>query len=135
MEKNEIGNILEMNTQINSGRLISKGHKPSKILADIGPQFRDIFENGCKKLKIEVEHTPKHYSQSKGKVERCIQTFKEEFLRLGSVFDRVDGLLPQFVRWYNFDRLHMGLGCVPACYISIVKMLPMSLDITNRKII
>jgi len=48
--------------------LVSRGHKPCKILADLGPQFRDIFEEGCKKLKIEVEHTPKHHPQSKGKV-------------------------------------------------------------------
>ena len=40
--------------------LVSRGHKPSKILADLGPQFRDIFEEGCKKLKIEVKNTLKH---------------------------------------------------------------------------
>jgi transposase InsO family protein len=94
--------------------LVSRGYKPSKILADLGPQFRDIFETGCKKLEIEVEHTPKHYPQSKGKVERCIRTFNEEFLRLGRVFNGVDGLLSEFIRWYNFDRPHMGIGCVPA---------------------
>lgn len=90
-------------------RVIQKGHKPCKVLADLGPQFRDIFEEGCKRLEIEVEHTPKHYPQSKGKVERCIRTFNEEFLRLGRVFDGVDGLLSEFVRWYNFDRPHMGI--------------------------
>jgi len=95
-------------------RIVQKGHKPCKVLADLGPQFRDIFEEGCKKLEIEVEHTPKHYPQSKGKIERCIRTFSEEFLRLGEVFDCVDGLLSEFVRWYNFDRPHMGIGCVPA---------------------
>lgn len=94
--------------------LVDKGHKPCKILADLGSQFRDIFEEGCKKLEIEVEHTPKHYPQSKGKVERCIRTFNEEFLCLGKVFDGIDNLLTEFVRWYNFGRLNMGIGCVPA---------------------
>lgn len=94
--------------------LVDKGHKPCKVLVDLGSQFWDIFEEGCKKLEIEVEHTPKHYPQSKGKVERCIRTFNEEFLCLGKVFDGIDNLLTEFVHWYNFGRTHMGIGCVPA---------------------
>jgi transposase InsO family protein len=94
--------------------LVEKGYKPCKVLVDLGSQFWDIFEEGCKKLEIEVEHTPKHYPQSKGKVERCIRTFNEEFLCLGIVFDGIDNLLTEFVRWYNFGRTHMGIGCVPA---------------------
>ena len=93
-------------------KLVGVDHKPSKILLNLGSQFQDIFEEGCKKLWIKVEYTPKHYHLSKGKVKRCIRTLNEEFVRLGSVFDRVDGLLSEFVRWYNFDRSHMGIGCV-----------------------
>jgi len=94
--------------------IIRKGHKPDKILADLGPQFRDEFVIGCKELDIVVEHTPKHYPQSKGKVECCIRTFNEEFLRLDNVFDRPENLISEFVRWYNSDRWNMGINAVPA---------------------
>lgn len=94
--------------------LVEKGRKPSKILADIGPQFRDVFVRGCKELGIEVEHTPRHYPQAKGKVERCIRTFNEEFLRLGKVFEYPENLISEFVRWYNSDRWNMDINTVPA---------------------
>jgi transposase InsO family protein len=52
--------------------------------------------------------------KQKGKVERCIRTFNEEFLRLGRVFENVEALLEEFVRWYNFDRWHLGIQNTPA---------------------
>ncbi len=102
-------------------RVVKKGHKPSEVFADLGLQFRNIFKEGCKKLKIELEHSPKHYPQSKGKEERYIRTFNEEFLRLGEVFDSIDGLLSEFVHRYNFDRPHMGIGGLPAALYFNIK--------------
>jgi len=90
------------------------GRKPSKILVDNGPQFKHMFVRGCKQLGMMVEHTPPRYPQSKGKVERCIRTFNEEFLRIDKVFENTEDLVPEFVRWYNHDRYHMGINCVPA---------------------
>ena len=94
--------------------LVRKGRKPSKILVDMGSQFKEDFVNGCNDLEIEVEYTPKSYPQSKGKVERCIRTFNEEFLRLGKVFENHEELISDFIQWYNNDRWNMGIGCMPA---------------------
>jgi len=107
-------NITSEDVLTRLSELVGKGCKPNKILADMGPQFRDMFVSGCKELGIEVEHTPRHYPQSKGKVERCIRTFNEEFLRLDKVFEKPENLISEFVRWYNYDRYHMGINCVPA---------------------
>ena len=90
------------------------GRKPSKILVDRGSQFKHVFVRGCKRLCIVVEYTPPGYPQSKGKVERCIRTFNEEFLRLNKMFENTEDLVPEFVRWYNYDRYYMGINGVPA---------------------
>jgi len=86
----------------------------------------------CKKLGIDVGHTPPRYTQSKGKVERRIRTFNEKFLRISKVFENMEDLMPEFVRWYNYDRYHMGIKfvCLLTCILT-VQTLPMSVDITN----
>jgi hypothetical protein len=38
----------------------------------------------------------------------------KEFLRLGNVFENPENLISEFVRWYNSDRLNMGINAVPA---------------------
>ena len=40
--------------------------------------------------------------------------------------------MPEFVRWYNYDRYHMGIKfvCLLTCILT-VQTLPMSVDITN----
>jgi transposase InsO family protein len=86
---------------------------PAKVLVDNGTQFKRTFEAACGELGIEVEHTPPHYPQSKGKVERTIRTFNEEYLRLQEAFESVEALLPEFVDWYNHKRYHMGIDGVP----------------------
>jgi transposase InsO family protein len=92
---------------------VTRKRKPQKILADNGPQFKTTFENGCKDMRIEVEHTPPYYPQCKGKVERVIRTFNEEFLRVCSVFENSMALMPEFQAWYNDDRYHMGISDFP----------------------
>ena len=87
--------------------------KPQKILADNGTQFKITFENGCKDMDIEVEHTLPYYPQCKGKGERVIRTFNEEFLRIRSVFDDSQTLMPEFQAWYNDSRYHMGISDYP----------------------
>lgn len=92
---------------------ITKKQIPQKILADNGPQFKVIFEKGCKNMGIEVIHTPPYYPQCKGKVERVIRTFNEEFLRVCGVFDNSMTLMPEFQAWYNDSRYHMGIFDFP----------------------
>jgi transposase InsO family protein len=87
---------------------------PHVFLSDNGPQFKVDFEKWCKLKGIEVEHTPPHYPQSKGKVERSIRNISEEFLRLNPHLTDVVSDLKEFVRWYNNERFHMGINAIPS---------------------
>ncbi len=92
---------------------VTKKRRPQSILADNGTQFKITFEKGCNNMGIEVIHTPPHYPQCKGKVERVIRTFNEEFLRVCSIFDNSMALMPEFQAWYNDSRYHMGISDFP----------------------
>ena len=76
-----------MNEEIND--CIGKYNRPNKILTDNGPQFRDQFTEWCSQpgRNIKVVHTPPYYPQAKGKVERCIRNFNEEYIRVDKVFE------------------------------------------------
>jgi transposase-like protein len=89
---------------------------PSSILSDNGSQFREQFSEWCTepKREIEVVHAPPFYPQCKGKVERCIRTFNEEYIRLDKVFENPQTLLEEYREWYNTERYHMGINNCPA---------------------
>jgi transposase InsO family protein len=90
--------------------------EPNSILSDNGPQFRDQFENWCNQddRQIEVVHAPPFYPQCKGKIERCIRNFNEEFIRLDKVFENPQTLLEEYQEWYNNERYHLGINDCPA---------------------
>lgn len=81
------------------------GKKPKKILVDPGSQFREEFK---------VVYAPVHYPQAKGKVERDIRNFNEEFLVLGKVFDNHASLLEEYNEWNNYSRYKLGIENYPA---------------------
>lgn len=89
---------------------------PEKILTDNGPQFRAQFTTWCmeSKRKIEVIHAPPFYPQCKGKIERCIRNFSEEFLPLDKVFEEPLSLIEEYREWYNHERYHSGIQTLPA---------------------
>ncbi|MBC7128813.1 MAG: transposase [Thermoplasmatales archaeon] len=76
--------------------------------------MKETIEKWCKKEGIEVEYTPPYYPQAKGKIERAIRTFNEEFLKLKKVFENVLLLLQEFIEWFNNHRYHMGIHDYPA---------------------
>ena len=97
-------------------RCIETYSKPNSILSDNGSQFREQFENWCnqEKRQIEVVHAPPFYPQCKGKIERCIRNFNEEFIRLDKVFEKPQTLLDEYQEWYNKERYHLGINDCPA---------------------
>ncbi|MBN2602742.1 MAG: transposase [Candidatus Thermoplasmatota archaeon] len=72
--------------------------KPQRILADNKPQFRERFSQWCSasKRKLNVEHALPFYPQCKGKIERCIRNFNEEFLPLDRVFENPETLVDEY---------------------------------------
>lgn len=90
--------------------------EPNSILSDNGPQFREQFENWCNQddRQIEVVHAPPFYPQCKGKIERCIRNFNEEYIRLDTVFENPQTLLEEYQEWYNNERYHLGINDCPA---------------------
>jgi hypothetical protein len=95
----------------------NKHRSPQKILVDNGPQFKETFTTICTRTGIEVIHAPPHYPQCKGKVERVIRTFNEEFLRVCTIFENSLELMPEFQTWYNDSRYNMGIsGCPTQLY-------------------
>jgi len=90
---------------------ISTYDRPGKILADNGYQFRDTFDEWCTTSKrgIEVVHAPPFYPQCKEKIERCIQNFNEEYIRLDSVFEYIPSFIRGYREWYNTERYNAGV--------------------------
>ena len=97
-------------------RCIETYSEPNSILSDNGSQFRDQFENWCNQdeRQIEVVHAPPFYPQCKGKIERCIRNFNEEYIRLDTVFENPQTLLEEYQEWYNNERYHLGINDCPA---------------------
>ena len=96
--------------------------KPQRILADNGPQFRERFSQWCSapKRKLNVEHAPPFYPQCKGKIERCIRNFNEEFLPLDKVFENPESLVDEYCEWYNNERYHQGINACPAQLFNVM---------------
>jgi len=90
-----------------------KKHKPKKILTDNNP-FKEEWDNWCKDNNIESLHAHPYYPQDKGKVERAIRNFAEEFVYLIKKFPEwLDGKIKEYQRWFNRKRFHRGINAIP----------------------
>lgn len=83
--------------------------KPKAILTDNGTQFtparaeKGPFTRWCEKQEIKHILGRVHHPQTNGKIERWFGTYKQEY------DERFDNL-QQFIKYYNEDRLHQGIG-------------------------
>jgi transposase InsO family protein len=108
-------------------------NEPNSILSDNGLQFREQFENWCNRSERQIEavHSPPFYPQCKGKVERCIRNFNEEYIKTDKVFEDASTLLGEYREWYNNKRYNLGIQDVPVnlyltkkcyrCYLTLQK--------------
>lgn len=91
-----------------------KKHKPKKILTDNNP-FKEEWDSWCKANAIEALHAHPYYPQDKGKVERAIRNFTEEFINLLKKFPEwLNGKIKEYQRWFNDKRFHKGINAVPS---------------------
>jgi len=91
------------------------GIKPEQILSDNGPQFKKGWEKWCMRNGIKPLFAHPYYPQDKDKVERSIRTIAEEFISLIVKFPRwINGMIKEYVKWYNEKRFHRGIKDYPA---------------------
>ena len=117
-------------------RLFEQYGTPQEILTDHGTTFTSVWTTGSHQFDEfcdghDVTHTlaAPYYPESNGKAEALIKTVKRECLtdvNLSSVgIARLQQQFSQFREYYNFHRLHSGLGYdVPAGSYCNVRLTP-----------
>jgi len=101
--------------------LFSQYGSPKEILTDNGTTFTSVWATGshpfdefCLSHGVTHQLTPPYYPESNGKAEAFIKTVKRECLvnfDLSTVATvRMQQELQKFRDYYNFHRLHSGLG-------------------------
>jgi len=109
LEKADAHNVI-----LSLERFLGSAIPPQMILSDNGGQFKDDFTAWCSGRGIKLEHGAPHHPETRGKVERGIRNINEEFLRLNPILENPESCLAEFVRWYNHDRVQMGICATPA---------------------
>jgi len=92
--------------------------KPRKLLTDQGRGFytwsmeETVFQHYLDEMKIEHIVSDPHSPETCGKVERLIQTIKKELLHkvCFSGYEDARRGIDAFLRGYNFERPHQGIG-------------------------
>ena len=99
------------NTILAFDSAIKKWGKPEAILTDNGVQFTPArteqgpFSRWCEERGIRHILGRVHHPQTNGKIERWFGTYKQEF-------KRGQDTLETFVKYYNEERLHQGIGYI-----------------------
>lgn len=90
-------------------KAIQKYEKPECILTDNGTQFTPArseqgpFTRWCEQRGIKHILGRVHHPQTNGKIERWFGTYKSEF-------KEGEDSLESFLKFYNYERLHQGIG-------------------------
>ncbi|MBM3237819.1 transposase [Candidatus Poribacteria bacterium] len=117
-------------------RLFTQYGTPKEILTDNGATFTSVWTTGthqfdefCKSHSVDHKLAAPYYPESKGKAEALIKTIKRECLTdavLSAVgIAQLQQEIEQFRDYYNFHRLHSGLGYdVPAGSDCNVRLTP-----------
>lgn len=105
------------------GRASSYCQFPFKMVqADNGPEFRDGFGFDLNRLGIAVRHSRVRRPNDNAHVERFIRTIQDEcFGRRNPVERKANQRLAEYLRYYNYQRLHLSLNLkTPAEIVSKV---------------
>ncbi len=90
-----------------------QGIRIERVLTDRGSGYRShLFNDACRELGIRHLYTRPYTPKTNGKVERFIQTMarKWAYAKAYSSSKRRTGALPTWIRYYNLQRPHHGLG-------------------------
>ena len=103
-------NATTENTLLAFQKAIDKHGKPTNILTDNGTQFtpargvKGPFTQWCEEQGIKHILGRVHHPQTNGKIERWFGTYKS------SEYKPESDTVETFVKYYNFERLHQGIG-------------------------
>ena len=103
-------NATTENTLLAFQKAIDKHGKPTNILTDNGTQFtpargvKGPFTQWCEEKGIKHILGRVHHPQTNGKIERWFGTYKS------SEYKPESDTVETFVKYYNFERLHQGIG-------------------------
>ncbi len=90
-----------------------QGIRIERVLTDRGSGYRSrLFNDACRELGIRHLYTRPYTPKTNGKVERFIQTLarKWAYAKAYSSSKRRTRALPTWIRYYNLQRPHHGLG-------------------------
>lgn len=87
----------------------------AEVQTDNGSEFANHFHEACLMLGITHYHTYPRSPKMNAHVERFNRTLSEEFLvynraLLRDDIDQFNTTMSEWLRWYNCDRPHEGLG-------------------------
>lgn len=88
-------------------------YKIKAIQIDGGSEFKDQFEEECRKRKIALFVLPPRSPKLNGHVERANRTHREEFYEVYDVDLELEGHNKQLEKWeyeYNYIRPHQALA-------------------------
>jgi len=87
-----------------------------RLITDNGPAFHSkLFVQACRDLDINQKFTRAYRPQTNGKAERFIQSALREWA-YGHAYahsDQRQATLPLWNHFYNWHRIHHGIGCQP----------------------
>lgn len=82
--------------------------KFSCLQSDHGPEFSQNFSE---RIKINHRHSRVRQPNDNGHLERFNRTLHDEFLKkLPADVDTINKFLPQYLNYYNNERLHLGIN-------------------------
>jgi transposase InsO family protein len=92
------------------------------VQADNGPEFRSNFEFKLRNKNIAVRHSRVRRPNDNAHVERFIRTIQEECFKFKEPKEKTaNQIIQSYLKYYNFERLHLGLKLqTPAQIVSKV---------------
>ena len=102
--------------QAAAGYYARLGVQVQRLITDNGPSFHSKpFVQACRELGISQKFTRTYRPQTNGKAERFIQSALREWA-YGHAYEHSDqrrATLPLWNHFYNWHRIHHGIGCQP----------------------
>jgi len=91
---------------------LNAGFEFKMVQTDHGPEFSQYFTLATNRAEISHRHSRVRKANDNAHVERFNRTIQEECFGVEKPisFERYSGLIKSYLKYYNNQRLHLGLG-------------------------